>query len=129
MSWCSDAPEDESISLFAGLLGNPDVRLSRWKHVLWAPVTAGAWRRFLSLSTLSSLSPALSDKGGERQQVGGEDNSGGGGHSDCTGGGCAAQDEEEGDLYAGPDVAKVCVCEERERERERDEKERVNSKP
>jgi hypothetical protein len=29
MSWCSDAPEDEAISLFAGLLANPDVRLSR----------------------------------------------------------------------------------------------------
>ena len=28
MSWCSDAPEDEAISLFAGLLDNPDVRLS-----------------------------------------------------------------------------------------------------
>jgi hypothetical protein len=28
MSWCSDAPEDEAISLFAGLLANPDVRLS-----------------------------------------------------------------------------------------------------
>ncbi len=29
MSWCSDAPEDEAISLFAGLLDNPDVRLSQ----------------------------------------------------------------------------------------------------
>jgi hypothetical protein len=29
MSWCSDAPEDEAISLFAGLLANPDMRLSR----------------------------------------------------------------------------------------------------
>jgi hypothetical protein len=29
MSWCSDAPEDEAISLFAGLLANPDVPLSR----------------------------------------------------------------------------------------------------
>jgi hypothetical protein len=28
MSWCSDAPEDEAISLFPGLLANPDVRLS-----------------------------------------------------------------------------------------------------
>jgi hypothetical protein len=28
MSWCSDAPEDEAISLFAGLLANPDVPLS-----------------------------------------------------------------------------------------------------
>ena len=28
MSWCSDAPEDETISLFAGLLGNPDMTLS-----------------------------------------------------------------------------------------------------
>jgi hypothetical protein len=28
MSSCSDAPEDEAISLFAGLLANPDVRLS-----------------------------------------------------------------------------------------------------
>ncbi len=24
MSWCTDAPEDEAISLFAGLLANPD---------------------------------------------------------------------------------------------------------
>ncbi len=28
MSWCSDAPGDEAISLFAGLLANPDVPLS-----------------------------------------------------------------------------------------------------
>ncbi len=29
MSWCTDAPEDEAISLFAGLLANPDMTLSR----------------------------------------------------------------------------------------------------
>ena len=28
MSWCSDAPEDEAICLFAGLLANPDMTLS-----------------------------------------------------------------------------------------------------
>ena len=28
MPWCSDAPEDEAISLFAGLLANPGVPLS-----------------------------------------------------------------------------------------------------
>ena len=28
MSWCSDATEDEAISLFVGLLANPDVPLS-----------------------------------------------------------------------------------------------------
>ncbi len=28
MSWCSDAPEDEAISLFVGLLANPDMTLS-----------------------------------------------------------------------------------------------------
>jgi hypothetical protein len=28
ISWCSDAPEDEAISLFVGLLANPDVPLS-----------------------------------------------------------------------------------------------------
>ena len=28
MSWCSDAPEEEAISLFAGLLPNPDMTLS-----------------------------------------------------------------------------------------------------
>jgi hypothetical protein len=28
MSLCSDAPEDEAISLFPGLLPNPDVSLS-----------------------------------------------------------------------------------------------------
>jgi hypothetical protein len=28
-SWCSDAPEDEAISLFPGLLPNPDMRLSQ----------------------------------------------------------------------------------------------------
>jgi hypothetical protein len=32
MSWCTDTPEDEAISLFAGLLANPDVPLSR--HLL-----------------------------------------------------------------------------------------------
>ena len=32
LSWCSDAPEDEAISLFAGLLANPDVRLSLHRH-------------------------------------------------------------------------------------------------
>ncbi len=30
MSWCTDAPEDEAICLFAGLLANPDVPLSRY---------------------------------------------------------------------------------------------------
>jgi hypothetical protein len=29
MSWCSDALKDEEISLFAGLLVNPDVPLSQ----------------------------------------------------------------------------------------------------
>ena len=29
MSWCTDALEDEAISLFAGLLGNPDMTLNR----------------------------------------------------------------------------------------------------
>ena len=28
MSWCTDAQEDEAISLFAGLLANPDMTLS-----------------------------------------------------------------------------------------------------
>jgi hypothetical protein len=28
MSWCTDGLEDETISLFAGLLANPDVPLS-----------------------------------------------------------------------------------------------------
>jgi hypothetical protein len=28
MSWCLHTPEDEAISLFAGLLANPDMRLS-----------------------------------------------------------------------------------------------------
>jgi hypothetical protein len=28
MSWCSDAPEDEAISLFAGFPANPDMTLS-----------------------------------------------------------------------------------------------------
>ena len=32
MSGCSDAPEDEAISLFAGLLSNPDVPLSLDSH-------------------------------------------------------------------------------------------------
>jgi hypothetical protein len=27
MSWCSDAPEDQAICLFAGLLANPDMPL------------------------------------------------------------------------------------------------------
>ena len=34
MSWCTDAPEDEAISLFAGLLANPDVPLSLYSLVL-----------------------------------------------------------------------------------------------
>ncbi len=29
MSWCTDAPEDETISLFAGFLANPDVPLTQ----------------------------------------------------------------------------------------------------
>ncbi len=29
MSWCSDAPEDEAISLFTGLLANPDMTLNQ----------------------------------------------------------------------------------------------------
>jgi len=28
MSWCSDAPEDQAICLFGGLLDKPDVTLS-----------------------------------------------------------------------------------------------------
>jgi hypothetical protein len=46
MSWCSDAPEDEAISLFAGLLANPDMTLSLgWrdfpldKDDTWEPIT------------------------------------------------------------------------------------------
>ena len=33
MSWCSDAPEDEAISLFAGLLANPDMTLSPYSRL------------------------------------------------------------------------------------------------
>ena len=42
MSWCTDAPEDEAISLFAGLLANPDVPLSQFvcfiatQKLMWA---------------------------------------------------------------------------------------------
>jgi hypothetical protein len=32
--WCSDAPEDQVICLFAGLLANPDMPLSLWLEVL-----------------------------------------------------------------------------------------------
>jgi hypothetical protein len=46
MSWCSDAPEDEAISLFAGLLANPDVPLSlcetellKLQKVMWRSIT------------------------------------------------------------------------------------------
>jgi hypothetical protein len=35
MSWCLDAPEDDVITLSAGLLANPDVPLSRYTFVLW----------------------------------------------------------------------------------------------
>ena len=35
MSWCSDAPEDEAISLFAGLLVNPDVPLNHILRIHW----------------------------------------------------------------------------------------------
>ena len=34
--WCSDAPEDQAICLFAGLLANPDMPLSHnqlWKKL------------------------------------------------------------------------------------------------
>ncbi len=34
MSWCSDAPEDEAMSLFAGLFANPDVPLSLKEKIL-----------------------------------------------------------------------------------------------
>jgi hypothetical protein len=30
MFWCSDAPEDQVICLFAGFLANPDMPLSPW---------------------------------------------------------------------------------------------------
>ena len=33
MSWCTDAPEDESISLSAGFLDNPDVSLNLLKTI------------------------------------------------------------------------------------------------
>ena len=75
-------------------------------HLHYEQVTSAALAKPwpLSLSSLSSLSPTLSDRMEQRQHGrGGEVDSGG------DGGGCAAQDEEEEDLYAGPDVAKVCA--------------------
>jgi hypothetical protein len=33
MSWCSDTPEDEVISLFAGLLGYPDMTLTHKENM------------------------------------------------------------------------------------------------
>ena len=38
MSWCSDAPEDEVISLFPGLLANPDVPLSLPTNVVFIQI-------------------------------------------------------------------------------------------
>ena len=68
MSWCSDTPEDEAISLFAGLLANPDVRLSLyrdrtlsdppqnpcpgWSHLLDPPKTPGGTVRGRLICTL-----------------------------------------------------------------------------
>jgi hypothetical protein len=44
MSWCSDAPEDEVISLLAGLLTNPDVPLShRWLGGEVSDVGTSSW--------------------------------------------------------------------------------------
>jgi hypothetical protein len=56
MSWCSDAPEDEAISLFAGLLANPDMTLSLWdflKDPPFTPVTP--LNTHLSLTTGTSV--------------------------------------------------------------------------
>ena len=41
MSWCSDAPEDEAISLFAGLLVNPDMTLSHITILLFSRANRG----------------------------------------------------------------------------------------
>jgi hypothetical protein len=43
MSWCADAPEDEAISLFAGLLANPDVSLSQL--FLQSQMKVAGWHR------------------------------------------------------------------------------------
>ena len=86
-------------------------------HLHYEQVTSAALAKPwpLSLSYLSSLSPTLSDRGGQRQQ-----GRGGGGDIDGDGGGCAAQNAEKEDLCAGPDVGKVCVCGEERDERERE---------
>ena len=64
MSWCSDAPEDEAISLFAGLLANPDVRLSlHMKSSLSGHKLKGMFKFSLSKETtvvqISSLESSL----------------------------------------------------------------------
>jgi len=77
----------------------------------------------LSLSTLSSLSPALSDKGGERQQVGGEDNSGGGGIVIVLEVDVRLRMKRRG-IYMRALMWPRCVCVRREREREKETRKR-----
>ena len=48
MSWYSDAPEDEAISLLAGLLANPDMTLSLRENSLYGRVTTWNGNRVVS---------------------------------------------------------------------------------
>jgi len=57
MSWCSDAPEDEAISLFAGLLANPDMRLSLPSILIFYYSVANKQQQIQQIvETVSSLS-------------------------------------------------------------------------
>ena len=49
MSWCSDAPEDQRIFLFAGLLVNPDVSL----RINITPFFPSSWSDLMVLYFLS----------------------------------------------------------------------------
>jgi hypothetical protein len=50
MSWCSDVPEDETISLFAALLANHDVPLSLVKGARSTHPSRGVMLDELSLT-------------------------------------------------------------------------------
>ncbi len=71
MSWCSDAPEDEAISLFAGLLANPDVRLSQTPLSTWkAELFEQRRLRLKGPGTCRGKKKAFFQKWGNRKTVG-----------------------------------------------------------
>jgi hypothetical protein len=55
MSWCSDAPEDEAISLFAGLIPNPDVSLSLRRYLTTSRFTSIVIKETVSSPRISNF--------------------------------------------------------------------------